>query len=63
MKTVAITGSSGFVGTNLKRVFESKGFRVVGIKRDELKNSKKLISIIEEANILINLAGANKVVV
>lgn len=59
MKTVAITGSSGFVGTNLKRVFESKGFRVVGIKRDELKNSKKLISIIEEANILINLAGAN----
>ncbi|WP_121628621.1 TIGR01777 family oxidoreductase [Poseidonibacter antarcticus] len=59
MKTIAITGSTGFVGTNLRRVFESKGFKVYGIKRDELNNSEKLISIIEEANILINLAGAN----
>ena len=59
MKTVAITGSSGFVGTNLKRVFEAKGFKVLGIKREELKDIKKLTSIMEEANILINLAGAN----
>ena len=59
MKTVAIAGSSGFVGTNLKRVFEAKGFKVLGIKREELKDNKKLISIIEEANILINLSGAN----
>ena len=59
MKTVAIAGSSGFVGTNLKRVFESKGFKVLGIKRAELKDNKKLISIIEEADILINLSGAN----
>ena len=59
MKTVAIAGSSGFVGTNLKRVFESKGFKVLGIKRESLKDTKKLISIIEEADILINLSGAN----
>ena len=59
MKTVAITGSSGFVGTNLKRVFEAKGFKVLGIKREELKDIEKLTSIIEEATILINLAGAN----
>lgn len=59
MKTVAIAGSSGFVGTNLKKVFEAKGFKVLGIKRDEITNSTKLISIIEQANIVINLSGAN----
>lgn len=59
MKTVAITGSSGFVGTNLKKAFEKKGFNVIGIKRDILKDSKKLTSIIERTDLLINLAGAN----
>ena len=59
MKIVAITGSSGFVGTNLRIFFESKGFKVISIKREELKNIDKLCQIIEEANILINLAGAN----
>jgi uncharacterized protein (TIGR01777 family) len=59
MKTVAITGSSGFVGTNLTRVFKSKGFKVIGIKREDLKNIDKLSQIIENSTILINLAGAN----
>ncbi len=59
MKTVAITGSSGFVGTNLKNAFEAKGFKVICIKREELKNHDKLTSIIEKTNLLINLAGAN----
>ncbi len=59
MKTIAISGSSGFVGTNLKRVFESKGFKVLGIKREELQDIKKLTSIMDEADILINLSGAN----
>ena len=59
IKTVAITGSSGFVGTNLKHLFEIKGFKVIGIKREDLKNIKKLTSIINETDILINLAGAN----
>ena len=59
MKTVAITGISGFVGTNLKRLFESQGFEVLGIKREELKNIEKLTSIINKSNIVINLAGAN----
>jgi len=46
MKTLAITGSSGFVGTNLRSFFEKKGFSVIGIKREELKNEKKLLDII-----------------
>ena len=59
MKTLAITGSSGFVGTNLRDFFEKKGFNVIGIKREELKDEKKLLDIIENADIIVNLAGAN----
>ena len=59
MKTIAITGSSGFVGTNLKELFQKKGFTVIGIKREELKDLDKLTSIIEKSEIIINLAGAN----
>ncbi|KAB7886746.1 TIGR01777 family oxidoreductase [Poseidonibacter ostreae] len=59
MKTLTITGSSGFVGTNLRKLFENNGFNVIGIKRDELKDDKKLLTIIETSDIIINLAGAN----
>ena len=59
MKTVTIAGSSGFVGTNLKKIFEAKGFEVIGIKREDLKDIQKLTSIIEKTHLLINLAGAN----
>ncbi|RXJ69788.1 TIGR01777 family protein [Halarcobacter ebronensis] len=59
MKTVSIAGSNGFVGTKLKHFFESLGFKVVGIKREELKDINKLSKIIEDSEIVINLAGAN----
>lgn len=59
MKTLAITGSSGFVGTNIRKVFEEKGFNVVGIRRTELKDEIRLLEIIENSDIIINLAGAN----
>jgi uncharacterized protein (TIGR01777 family) len=59
MKTLAITGSSGFVGTSIKNRFENKGFKVIGIKRETLKDIKELTKIIEEADVVINLAGAN----
>ena len=59
MKTLAVTGSSGFVGTSLKKHFELKGFKVIGIKRDDLKDINKLTKIVNKADVLINLAGAN----
>ncbi len=59
MKTLAITGSSGFIGQELKKRFESKGYKVIGITREELKDIQKLTVIIEKADYLINLAGAN----
>ena len=59
MKTLAITGSSGFVGTSIKNRFENIGYKVIGIKRESLKDINELAKIIEKADIVINLAGAN----
>lgn len=59
MKTIAITGSSGFVGTNLKRYFTNLGYEVLPIARGDLSNQQRLEEIINQSDIVINLAGAN----
>lgn len=59
MKTIAITGSSGFVGTNLKRYFTDLGYEVLPIARGDLSNQQRLQEIINQSDIVINLAGAN----
>jgi uncharacterized protein (TIGR01777 family) len=58
-KKIAITGASGFVGTNLAKLFEQNNFNVTAIKREELKDIEKLSQIVNECEIVINLAGAN----
>lgn len=59
MKTIAITGASGFVGTNLNKFFSSLGYKIIPISRDILNNTNKLEEAINSSNIVINLAGAN----
>lgn len=59
MKKIAITGASGFVGTNLISHFEKQDFQVIKIKRDELQNINTLSNIISGCDLVINLAGAN----
>jgi len=59
MKTIAITGSTGFVGTSIRKKFEKDGFNILAIRREDIKDLSKLISIIEKSDIVINLAGAN----
>lgn len=59
MKTVAITGASGFVGTHLKKRCEKNGYKVISIKRQELSNEQRLLEIMESSDWIINLAGAN----
>lgn len=59
MKTIAITGASGFVGTNLNKFFSSLGYKILPISREVLNNQDKLEEIINSSNIIINLAGAN----
>ena len=48
MKTIAISGASGFVGQNLINFFETLGYRVYPIRRDLINNSIKLQEILKE---------------
>ncbi len=59
MKTIAITGASGFVGSSLTTFFQKYGYKVVAISRDVLNNKEKLQELMANSNIVINLAGAN----
>jgi uncharacterized protein (TIGR01777 family) len=59
MKKVVITGASGFVGTTLTNAFNELGYEVVAIKREQLKQTDLLTSIIDGCDVVINLAGAN----
>lgn len=59
MKTIALTGSTGFVGVNLCNYFSSLGYEVLRISKEDLNNKKNLEELITKADIIINLAGAN----
>ena len=59
MKTIAITGASGFVGTSLTKYFSDLGYKIIPISRDILNNNKKLEETLNQTDIVINLAGAN----
>jgi uncharacterized protein len=59
MKTIAITGASGFVGTSLTKYFSKLGYRILPISRDILNNQEKLEEVLNSSEIVINLAGAN----
>jgi hypothetical protein len=59
MKSIAISGASGFVGNHLSNFFKQEGYQVSVISRHDLQNTKLLIEKIEGVDALINLAGAN----
>ncbi|MCT7600528.1 TIGR01777 family oxidoreductase [Aliarcobacter butzleri] len=59
MKTIAISGANGFVGTSLTNFFSSFGYNIVPLSRDILNNKSKLEEVLNSADIVINLAGAN----
>ena len=59
MKTIAITGASGFVGTSLTKYFSNLGYKIIPISRDILNNKQKLEDTLNSSEIVINLAGAN----
>jgi len=59
MKTIAITGASGFVGTKLRNYFTNRYYKVISIQRETLNNKTRLEEIINSSDIVINLAGAN----
>ena len=59
MKTIAITGARGFVGTNLSKFFTNLNYKIIPISRDILNDESKLKKVLEESDVVINLAGAN----
>ncbi|MDD3009068.1 MAG: TIGR01777 family oxidoreductase [Arcobacter sp.] len=59
MKTIAISGASGFVGTSLTKFFSNVGYKVIPISREILNNNNKLEELLNTTDIVINLAGAN----
>ncbi len=59
MAKIAITGASGFVGTNLKNIFHQNGHDVIAIKREDLKEVEKLSNLLDGCDVVVNLAGAN----
>lgn len=59
MKTIAITGASGFVGTSLTKYFSNLGYKILPISRDILNNQQKLEDTLNFTDVVINLAGAN----
>lgn len=59
MKTISITGASGFVGTSINKYFSNLGYKVLTISRKDLNQKENLEKIINSSDIVINLAGAN----
>ena len=59
MKTIAISGASGFVGSCLIKFFTSLNYKVTPIKRETLDNKTKLEELLNSSDIVINLSGAN----
>lgn len=56
---VAITGISGFVGSHLRKLFESINYEVIGLNRNDLQSLENLKNKIDGCDVVINLAGAN----
>lgn len=58
-KTLAIAGASGLIGSRLTKNFESKNWNVIPLgRRDFSGKIQWLVQKIEQADVLINLAGA-----
>ncbi|MGL4781206.1 MAG: TIGR01777 family oxidoreductase [Bacteroidales bacterium] len=57
---VAISGASGFIGSFLTKYFTEKGYKIVplGRKYFKPKMEDELLSILENSQVVINLAGS-----
>ncbi len=55
---IAISGSNGYIASNLIPELEAANHTVIRIKRDELSDIEKLTPILTNTSVVINLAGA-----
>ncbi len=59
MRTIAVSGASGFVGSSLTKFFTDLDYKILPIRREILNDKIKLEELLNTSDILINLAGAN----
>lgn len=58
-KKIAITGSSGFIGTATAKWLSSQGYEIVAVKREHLNEGpQKVAELIDGVDAVVNLAGA-----
>jgi uncharacterized protein len=55
---IAMTGSTGFVGSHLRQSFRNKGWEVVPLTRGDLDDTEKLVTALRSADVVSNLSGA-----
>jgi uncharacterized protein (TIGR01777 family) len=56
---IAMSGASGFVGTELRRVFQERGWSCVPLGRGDFKSGTEVLAKrMDGVNVVINLAGA-----
>lgn len=55
--TIAVTGASGFVGTNIRKYFYNRGYEIKSIPREALYDLEKLQKELESVNIIIHTSG------
>lgn len=56
---IIICGSSGFIGKELSRFFQNKGYEVLALKVREITKLEEIIEKVEASDILINLSGVS----
>jgi uncharacterized protein (TIGR01777 family) len=56
---IAISGTSGFVGSYLCNYLSKEGYEIVAISKDDYQDIDILSSKVLESDIVLNLAGAN----
>lgn len=55
---IAISGSSGFVGSELTSYLKKAGYQIIPITRSDFENSNELFEKIKSCQVIINLAGS-----
>ncbi len=57
-KVLGISGSSGFIGQAIVTHLESQGETVIPINRNGIRDELQLMQIVNQSDVIINLAGA-----
>jgi uncharacterized protein len=55
---IAVTGSNGFIGQNIKKHFLTRGHKIISVPRKALYDRSALGRFLEDADVIIHVAGS-----